>query len=150
MPLSVLTNKSLAEGVFPIELNIAKIVPVFKSELRLLLNNYRTISLLSNISNIKRNQCLRDDKDFWKKTTVSMIIRFWLNCSINNALLSIIKNIQTQVDNGEFVAGVFVDLKKAFDIVVIMIYSLENLITMMSKGSQRSGLTHTWFIENNL
>ena len=72
-----------------------------------------------------------------------MIISFRLNCSTNNALFSIIKNIQTQLDNGESVAGVFVDLKKAFDIVVTVIYSLENLITMMSKGSQRSGLTHT-------
>ena len=72
-----------------------------------------------------------------------MIISFRLNCSTNNALFSIIENIQTQLDNGESVAGVFVDLKKAFDIVVIVIYSLENLITMMSKGSQRSGLTHT-------
>ena len=72
-----------------------------------------------------------------------MIISFRLNCSTNNALFSIIKNIQTQLDNWESVAGVFVDLKKAFDIVVIVIYSLENLITMMSKGSQRSGLTHT-------
>ena len=68
-----------------------------------------------------------------------MIISFRLNCSTNNALFSIIKNIQTQLDNWESVAGVFVDLKKAFDIVVIVIYSLENLITMMSKGSQRSG-----------
>ena len=143
MPLSVLTKKSLAEGVFPTELNIAKIVPDFKSELRLLCNNYRPISLLPNISDIKENQCIRDDKDFWKKTIVSMIISFRLNCSTNNALFSIIKNIQTQLDNGESVAGVFVDLKKAFDIVVIVIYSLENLITMMSKGSQRSGLTHT-------
>ena len=139
----MLTKKSLAEGVFPTELNIAKIVPDFKSELRLLCNNYRPISLLPNISDIKENQCIRDDKDFWKKTVVSMIISFQLNCSTNNALFSIIKNIQTQLDNGESVAGVFVDLKKAFDIVVIVIYSLENLITMMSKGSQRSGLTHT-------
>ena len=31
--------------------------------------------------------------------------------------MSIIENIQTQLDEGKYCAGVFVDLKKAFDIV---------------------------------
>ena len=42
---------------------------------------------------------------------------FRLNLSPNNALLSIIENIQTDLDNGDFSAGVFIDLKKAFDTV---------------------------------
>ena len=29
--------------------------------------------------------------------------------------MSIVENIQTQLDNGEFAAGVFADLRKAFD-----------------------------------
>ena len=37
--------------------------------------------------------------------------------STNNGLLSIIENIQTDLDNEDFAAGVFVDLKKAFDTV---------------------------------
>ena len=31
--------------------------------------------------------------------------------------MSIVENIQTQVGNGEFSTGVFVDLRKAFDAV---------------------------------
>ena len=42
---------------------------------------------------------------------------FRLNVSTNNALMSIIENIQTQLDEGKYCAGVFVDLKKAFDTV---------------------------------
>ena len=41
--------------------------------------------------------------------------RFHLNLSTNNTLLSIIENIQTDLDNGDFGEGVFIDLKKAFD-----------------------------------
>ena len=37
--------------------------------------------------------------------------------SINNALMSITENIQSQLDLKKFWAGVFVDLKKAFDTV---------------------------------
>ena len=43
--------------------------------------------------------------------------RFHLNLSTINALLSIIRNIQIDLDNGDFWAGVFIDLKKAFDTV---------------------------------
>ena len=42
---------------------------------------------------------------------------FRLNVSIYNALLSIIENIQTHLDNREIVAGIYIDLKKAFDTV---------------------------------
>ena len=42
---------------------------------------------------------------------------FRLNVSTNNALMSIIENIQTQLDEGKYCTGVFVDLKKAFDTV---------------------------------
>ena len=31
--------------------------------------------------------------------------------------MSIVENMQTQLDNGEFAAGLFVDLRKAFDTV---------------------------------
>ena len=42
--------------------------------------------------------------------------------------MSIVENIQTQLDNGEFPAGVFVDLRKAFDTVDhrILIQKLEH------------------------
>ena len=47
----------------------------------------------------------------------SLQLGFRLNCSTNNALMSIIENIQTHLDDNKYVAGVFVDLKKAFDTV---------------------------------
>ena len=37
--------------------------------------------------------------------------------STTNALMSIAKNMQTQVDEGTYCAGVFVDFKKVFDTV---------------------------------
>ena len=40
-----------------------------------------------------------------------------LNLSTKNVILSNIENIQTDLDNGDFAAGVFIDLKKAFDTV---------------------------------
>ena len=52
LPLAKLINKSFETGIFPDICKVAKVVPIFKSETRLLCNNYRPISLLSNIGKI--------------------------------------------------------------------------------------------------
>ena len=51
-PLVKLINKSFHNGVFPNILKIAKVIPTFKSESRVACNNYRPISILSNIGKI--------------------------------------------------------------------------------------------------
>ena len=48
-PLAKLINISFHNGVFPNILKIVKVIPIFKSESRVVCNNYRPISLLSNI-----------------------------------------------------------------------------------------------------
>ena len=119
IPLSELINKSFSAGCFPNICKTAKVIPIFKTESRLLCNNYRPISLLSNISKIiekimhqRLNKFLEESNCFY-----NLQFGFRLNLSTNNALLSIIENIQTDLDNGDFAAGVFIDLKKAFDTV---------------------------------
>ena len=50
--LADLFNLSFMTGVFSSLLKTAKVVPVFKKDSKLLYNNYKTISLLSNIEKI--------------------------------------------------------------------------------------------------
>jgi len=52
LPLSILINKSIFDGIVPQELIITKIIPVFKSNAKDDISNYRPISLLSTISRI--------------------------------------------------------------------------------------------------
>ena len=52
MPLSILINMSMSEGIVPDELKIANIIPVHKSNAKDDISNYRPISLLSSISKI--------------------------------------------------------------------------------------------------
>ena len=49
-PLTYLCNLSISSCKFPQKLKLAKVVPVFKSECKLLLNNYRPISVLPMFS----------------------------------------------------------------------------------------------------
>ena len=59
---------------------------------------------------------------------------FWLNVSTNNALMSITENIQTQLDEGKYCPGVFVDLEKAFDTVNHNIYTTKKARLLWHKG----------------
>ena len=64
-PLAKLINRSFHNGVFPNILKIAEVIPIFKSESRVACNNYRPISLLSNIRNIIE-KCINVSTVFWK------------------------------------------------------------------------------------
>ena len=52
MPLNIVFNKSLAEGVFPDAMKDADTVPLFKSKSKQYCNNYRRISLLITLSKV--------------------------------------------------------------------------------------------------
>ena len=51
-PLAILINKSLETGEVPELLKLAKIIPIYKSKNKTLLNNYRPISLLPSVSKV--------------------------------------------------------------------------------------------------
>ena len=51
-PLTLIFNQLLITGIFPERLKLAKVLPLYKKDDKVLLNNYRPISLLSVISKI--------------------------------------------------------------------------------------------------
>ena len=57
-PLSDIINLSFNQGVFPNLLKIANVIPIHKKGDKLDCNNYRPISLLSNISKFMKNVCI--------------------------------------------------------------------------------------------
>ena len=51
-PLTLLINKSFRDGIFPDELKLAKVIPIYKSGSTMKLCNYRPISVLNIFSKI--------------------------------------------------------------------------------------------------
>ena len=51
-PLTYLINKSIEQGIFPDELNVAKVFPIYKSGDKKCISNYRPISVLSFFSKV--------------------------------------------------------------------------------------------------
>ena len=51
-PLTLIINQMLTTGIFPDDLKVAKVIPLFKKGKREILDNYRPISLLPSLSKI--------------------------------------------------------------------------------------------------
>ena len=51
-PLTLIINQSLKMGIFPEKLKISKVIPIFKKDDAILLNNYRPISIHPAISKV--------------------------------------------------------------------------------------------------
>ena len=94
--------------------------------------DYRQTSLLSNIGKITQKRMQQRLNFFIGQYNCYYPFQFGrvfkLNYSTNNALMSIVANIQTLLDNGDFATGAFVELRKAFDTVDhrILIQKLEH------------------------
>ena len=112
-------NLSLMTGVYPDMLKISKTIPIFKKGSRLLVSNYRPISLLSNLNKILEKivhsrvyKFLEDSQCIY-----SLQFGFRKKHSTNHALIDITETIRRALDDKKFACGVFVDLQKAFDTV---------------------------------
>ena len=57
---------------------------------------------------------------FLEQETYNLQLVFYLNCFTKDALMSIIENIQTQLDHSKYVAAVFLDLKKLLILLTVI------------------------------
>ena len=118
-PLTIIINKSLQAGVFPQSLKMALVCAIHKKNEKTSCANYRPISLLSNIGKIFERIMYNRIEDFLDEHNIIYEYQFGFRkkYSTNHALLSIIEQIRTNLDNKNFACGIFVDLQKAFDTV---------------------------------
>ena len=99
-------------GVFPSVLKTAKVVPVFKKDLKLDYSNYRPISRLSNIEKLIEKLMCKRLYTFSKNNNIiyNLQFRFRQQYSTSHALINITEKIIKVLDDGNIGCGVFVDL----------------------------------------
>lgn len=118
-PFTYICNLSLQTGRFPDRMKIAKVIPLYKSGNKHHFTNYRPVSLLPQFSKILEklfNNRLEKFIDKHKLLTESQY-GFRSSRSTSLALLDSIECITNSIDKKQYVAGLFIDLSKAFDTI---------------------------------
>ena len=118
-PLTLLINKSIQQGVFPVELRIARIIPLYKGENNKLIHNYRPISVLPFISKIFEKSVYKYVVDFLDNNNIFYQYQFGFrkHHSTSHAIITLVERVTKALDTGKYIVRVFLDLKKAFDTV---------------------------------
>jgi len=141
LPLSYIFNLSLSSGTFPTKLKQCRVIPIFKSGDHLESDNYRPISLLSSISKIL-------EKIVAEKLVLHLISNdllyqhqygFLPNRSTEHNLLQLTNYITNALNEGMYCMGVFLDLKKAFDVC-----SHEILLKKLKRMGIRGVSVYRW------
>ena len=118
-PITRTVNLSFSQGVFPNELKIALVSPLYKAKDPMYFSNYRPISLLSTFSKILERLMYNRIIDFLNKHKILNKYQFGFktNHSTYMALIILLENIMKALENGESAIGIFLDFQKAFDTV---------------------------------
>jgi hypothetical protein len=118
VPLAHIFNLSLNSGQFPSSLKLCRVIPIFKSGDSLNCDNYRPISLLSSISKVLEK--IVTEKLVYHLNSNDLLYQhqygFLSKKLTEHNLMQIIDYITTALNDGMYCIGVFLDLKKAFDV----------------------------------
>ena len=100
-PLNKIFNLSLLTGQHPDVLKISKTIPIFKKGSRLLVSNYRPISLLSNLNKILEKIVHSRVYSFLEDLNCIYSLQFGFRKkhSTNHALTEITESIRQALDN---------------------------------------------------
>ena len=118
-PLSHIYNRSLATGIVPKHFKTAKVIPIYKKGVHSIPGNYRPISLLPIFNKIFEKIIAKSVLKFLDKYNILNKFQYGFreNYSTTFALLETVEEIYSQVENGYYVAGIYLDFQKAFDSV---------------------------------
>ena len=110
---------SCREGDFPRELKKARVVPIYKTGDKLLIGNYRPISISSFYSKVFEKFMYTKLYNLIEANDILYAhqYRFRRRHSIQQAIITLIDKITKSVNADDYVISVFIDLKKAFDCV---------------------------------
>ena len=118
-PLVIIFNRSLLSGIFPSNMKIAEISPLFKSKERYIMNNYRPISLLLVISKILEKIYHSRVSKFMEKYNLFYESQYGFRAHRSTTLANceLVGKIVKASDANQLTGALLIDLSKAFDTI---------------------------------
>ena len=112
-------NRALEMGIYPDDIKIAKVIALFKKGKKFDPNNYRPISLLSHFDKFFEKIFCKRLISFLEIYKIYYCHQFGFRKGYSTAmaLTEIIDCIKHLLDEKNYVVGIFIDFKKAFDTV---------------------------------
>ena len=119
VPVCHLINLSLRSSLFPTSEKLAKISPVAKSNDRTLLDNFRPISILPVFSKVLETIVYHQISNYLEKNNLLSPYQFGFRRgrSTIHAVTYLTDNIRENIDKGLCTGAIYMDLRKAFDVV---------------------------------
>ena len=117
-PLAEIWNEQVIKNkIFPSELKLADITPIFKSLQKTLVENYRPVSILPIVSKMFERIMDKQTDSYIDKILSPYLCGYRKGYSCQYALLSMIEKWKKSLDEGGHAGGILMDLSKAFDTI---------------------------------
>ena len=108
-------NQCIPKSIYPSDLKLADVTPVYKKKSKNPKDNYRPVNILSNISKIYE-RCIYDQIQLFFDSLLSKYQwRFRRGYNAQHCLVSLIEKWKKSVDNGGAFGALLTDLSKAFN-----------------------------------
>ena len=139
--LNIVFNNSIQEGVYPDQMKLAEVVPIYKSKRRDLVENYRPVSLLHVISKVLERIIYKRLFSFLCKKALLYDSQYGFRNkrSTIDAVTELSGKILHGLERKEYTLGVYLDLSRAFDTV-----PHDTLLSKLNHYGIR-GNAHKWF-----
>ena len=113
-------NQMSNTGIFPSQLKISRVIPLYKANGKTILSNYRPIALLPSVSRIFENVMLDQILNYFINTNLLSMQQYGFRAkhSPELAALNLVNHLTYNLDNGQIPSNLYVDLSKAFDTLI--------------------------------
>jgi hypothetical protein len=143
-------NLSLETGIFPDDWKHAKVTPIYKTDDKMLCENYRPISVISSIAKILEKLVSKQLNTFlnYNDIIVNNQSGFRRYHSTETSLLQSTEMWLKAMNQGLINGVIFLDLKKAFDTIDHQILLTKLEAYMECVVLHLNGFSHIWIKES--
>ena len=111
--MTQIINMPFDNDYYPDDLKLAEVSPVFKKKDDLDKENYKSVSVLSHVSNVFKRIIYQQIEDFMKDKLSNLLTGFRKNHNTQHCLMRMLEKWKKAMDKGGYICAIFMDLSKA-------------------------------------